>query len=112
MKSEKASTGAERFMDNFVENLINKNQKDVMITSKGKVGKGMSCMALSPKELKKRLDALPNEEDLGILCFDCGEARYGRKPGCCTFYEAVCDLCKKKKMCTEVRDFRRGEKIK
>lgn len=67
---------------------------------------------LSKKELKKRLDALPKEEDLHIICFDCGKSRYGRTPGCCTMYMEICDLCKKKKICTEVRDFKRGELIK
>lgn len=71
----------------------------------------MTHKLLSQKELKKRLDALPKEEDLWTLCFDCGKSRYGREPGVCTVYVATCDLCGKDKSCTEKRDFLRGSKI-
>jgi len=67
---------------------------------------------IAPKELKRRLAELPREEDLKILCMDCGEKRYNRKVGCCTMYMGVCDLCGEKKTCTEVRDFLRGTIIR
>ena len=66
---------------------------------------------LNKKELKKRLDTLPKEEDLSVICFDCGRKRYNREPGCCTFYMAKCDICHQEKNCTEPRDFRRGNII-
>lgn len=67
---------------------------------------------LSPKQVKKRLDKLPKEEDLNWLCFDCGIKRYGRKPGVCTIHQGFCDLCGKLKNVTEPRDFRNGAPIR
>lgn len=52
---------------------------------------------------KEKINLDPNK--INTVCNDCGE-KYGRhKAGIATFYEHICDICHKKKVCTEIRDY-------
>jgi uncharacterized OB-fold protein len=66
---------------------------------------------LSQKELRKRLDALPNENEIRLICTKCGESRYNKRAGCATWHKDQCGVCKTEQMVTEPRDFRMGKRI-
>lgn len=40
-----------------------------------------------------------------FICFDCGEKHGKRKAGICTMHMGECDLCGRRAMLTEPRDF-------